>query len=52
MGIRAWVATEDYWSVTWELREKIKTAFDRHHIEIPYNRLEVNLQTKKEQEDR
>ncbi len=43
LGIRAWVRTEDYWSTTWDLREKVKTAFDEGQIEIPYNRLEVDL---------
>ena len=43
LGIRAWVKTEDYWSVTWDLREKVKTAFDENGVEIPYNRLEVDM---------
>ena len=43
MGIRAWVKTEDYWGVTWDLREKVKTAFDENGVEIPYNRLEVDM---------
>lgn len=43
MGIRVWVATTDYWPVTWALREQIKQAFDRDGIEIPYNRLEVDM---------
>lgn len=43
LGIRAWVATEDYWKVTWDLRENVKTAFDQNDIEIPYNRLEVDF---------
>lgn len=43
LGIRAWVKTEDYWSVTWDLREKIKVAFDENEIEIPYNRLEIDM---------
>lgn len=44
LGIRAWVKTEDYWKVTWRLREEVKEAFDGNGIEIPYNRLEVDLQ--------
>lgn len=43
LGIRAWVKTEDYWSATWDLREKVKIAFDKNEIEIPYNRLEVDV---------
>lgn len=48
LGIRAWVKTEDYWKTTWDLREKVKEAFDANGIEIPYNRLEVDLLTNKE----
>ncbi len=43
LGIRAWVATSDFWQATWELREQIKAAFDRNGIEIPYSRLEVTM---------
>ena len=43
LGIRSWVKTEDFWPVTWELREKIKEAFDENGVEIPYNRLEVDV---------
>lgn len=43
LGIRAWVKTEDYWSTTWDLREKVKMSFDENNIEIPYNRLEVDM---------
>lgn len=43
LGIRAWVKTEEYWNVTWDLREKVKAAFDENMIKIPYNRLEVDL---------
>lgn len=43
LGIRAWVKTEDYWNATWDLREEIKTAFDENEVEIPYNRLEVDM---------
>lgn len=43
LGIRAWVMTEDYWSTTWDLREKVKMSFDENDIEIPYNRLEVDM---------
>lgn len=48
LGIRAWVKTEDYWKTTWDLRERLKESFDEKGIEIPYNRLEVDLLTNKE----
>lgn len=46
LGIRGWVKTEDFWPVTWELRENVKEAFDKNGVEIPYNRLEVDVLSK------
>lgn len=43
LGFRAWVSTEKYWEVKWDLNEKIKLAFDRDGIQIPYNQLDVHL---------
>lgn len=43
IAIRAWASTSDYWSTLWDLREKVKAAFDENEIEIPYNRLEVEM---------
>ncbi|MDO5155688.1 MAG: mechanosensitive ion channel family protein [Eubacteriales bacterium] len=43
LGIRCMVQTQDYWSVTWNLKECIKVSFDEQGIVIPYNRLEVEL---------
>lgn len=42
LGARGWVATGDYWSVRWELIEKIKLAFDEAGIEIPYQQVVVH----------
>lgn len=39
LGGRVWVSAEQYWSVKWELTEKIKLTFDENGIEIPYNQL-------------
>lgn len=43
MLLRIWVKTSDYWDVRFELIEKTKLAFDKAGIEIPYNKLDVNL---------
>ena len=43
LKICCWVRAEDYWTVRWDLIEKIKTAFDENGIEIPFNQLDVNL---------
>ena len=42
LGTRAWVATGDYWSVKWDLTEKIKLSFDEEGIEIPYQQVDVH----------
>ena len=45
LGARGWTATEDYWTVKWQITEQIKEEFDRAGIEIPFNQLDVNLKT-------
>ena len=47
IGFRAWVKTEEYWAVKWEMNEKIKAQFDEKGIEIPYNQLDVTIREKK-----
>ena len=39
--VRTWCKTEDYWTVYFELQEKMKKAFDENNISIPYPHLEV-----------
>ncbi len=51
LGIRAWVPTAAYWTTTWSIREKLKKSFDENGIEIPYNRLEVDLRKNTAVED-
>ncbi len=43
LGGRGWTATEDYWKVRCGIMEQVKTAFDEAGIEIPYNRMEVQV---------
>lgn len=44
LGLRAWVATGEYWASKWRLNEKIKLAFDEAGIVIPYNQMCVHLE--------
>ena len=43
LSLRAWCATSDYWTVKFETTEKVKAAFDREGIEIPFPQLDVHL---------
>lgn len=42
LGVRVWVAKDDYWTVRWGLLEKIKMALDENGIEIPYQQIVVH----------
>ena len=43
LGFRIWVPMDDYWNVRWQLNERVKLAFDREGITIPYNQMDVNV---------
>lgn len=43
MGVRIWVAAENYWSTKWRLTENIKYALDEAGISIPYPQLDVQI---------
>ena len=45
LGCRGFVPTEVYWQTRWDVNEKIKLALDAAGIEIPYNQLDVHLNT-------
>ncbi len=40
---RVWVNNIDYWTVKFDILEKVKNAFDEAGITIPYNQLDVHL---------
>ncbi len=42
---RPWVKTEDYWDVRWELNKRVKQAFDREGVVIPFPQRDVHLYT-------
>ena len=44
---RCWVKSADYWTVYFDLNERITVKFGEVGIEIPYNKLDVNLKTEK-----
>ena len=40
---RAWVNNGDYWTVNFDMLERVKKAFDEEGIEIPFNQLDVHV---------
>ena len=43
LTVRAWVKTEDYWGVNFDILEQVKTQFDEKGISIPYPQQDVHL---------
>lgn len=46
--VRPWVKTDEYWTVRFDLTEKIKQAFDHAEINIPYPQQDVHLYVEKQ----
>ncbi len=43
IGVRGFVANEDYWAVRWTLMEQVKECLDKKGIEIPYPQIDVHM---------
>ena len=41
--VRVWTKTDDYWTVHFNLIEKVKLKFDEENISIPYPQMDVHL---------
>ena len=44
---RCWTKNADYWTVYFDLNERMTKKFEEEKIEIPYNKLDVNLISEK-----
>jgi len=42
-AVRAWVKSEDYWPVYFEMNEKVYKAFDQEGLNIPYPQMDVHV---------
>ena len=40
---RAWVKSDDYWTVNFDVLESVKAEFDKNNIEIPFEQLDVHV---------
>jgi small conductance mechanosensitive channel len=43
IGARPWVKSEDYWSLQWDIPERVKLRFDAEGITIPFPQRDVHL---------
>jgi len=41
--VRAWVKSEDYWAVFWEMNEKVYKTFPRKGLHIPFPQMDVHI---------
>ena len=48
LTLRAWVKTEEYWPVYFELLEQVKEVFAREQLSIPYPHRHLIIQQQKE----
>ena len=40
---RVWCKNSNYWTVHYDLLEQVKKSFDENNIEVPYNKIDVNI---------
>lgn len=41
--VRPWCKTDEYWSIKYDLLEKVKLAFDKEKISIPYPQMDIHM---------
>lgn len=40
---RVWTKNENYWTLHFDLLEQVKVEFDKNNIEVPFNKLDINI---------
>lgn len=50
-SVRVWCATEDYWDLYHDLLEQVRVAFQKQHVEMTYNHLNVHVLPEREVRD-
>lgn len=46
--LRMWCLNADYWTLTFDMNEKVKKAFDENGISIPFPQMDVHMHTQAE----
>lgn len=41
--VRAWVKTEDYWGVFFDMNEKVYNVFEKEGLNIPYPQMDIHM---------
>lgn len=41
--VRVWTKNEDYWTLHFDIIERVKEAFDKNNIQIPYPQIDVHM---------
>ncbi len=49
--LRFWVEPVNFWNAKFQVTESVKKEFDRFGIEIPYNKLDVNILNKNQESE-
>ena len=44
--VRVWIKSEDYWPVYYDLLNELRSVLTKNGIEIPYNKLDVNIHSR------
>ena len=46
--LRMWCQNADYWTLTFDMNERVKKAFDENGISIPFPQMDVHMHTQAE----
>ena len=49
--IRLWCKTDEYWPIYFSMQEKVKLAFDKEGISIPFRQMDVHIHSNSEMTD-
>lgn len=45
-SVRVWCNNEDYWTIYWDIMEKVKVVFDNEGINIPFPQMDIHMVNK------
>lgn len=48
--VRVWTHSDNYFNLSYDLNEEIKSKFDEYNIEIPFNQLDIHLKGEEHEE--